>query len=138
MKRIAVLPVVLAGLALAGAAPQATRPVRALQGVAPGLWEVSRSATGHGGRRICIANMIDLAAAGHPGERCRRTILSDRPGVLVLDLVCPGGDFGRSRISVTTPRSLKVELQGIHRGLPFDQTLYARRLGACPKSTGRR
>lgn len=138
MKRIVVLPAALAGLALSGAAPQPVKPARALQGVASGLWEVSTSATGHGGRRICLANIVDLAATGHPGERCRRTILSDRPGVLVLDLVCSGGDSGRSRISVTTPRSIKVEVQGIHAGLPFNQALYARRLGACPKSARRR
>jgi hypothetical protein len=138
MRRIVTLLAGLAGLTLVGATPAAPKPPRALQGVAPGLWEVSRSATGHGGRRMCVANVADLAAGGHPGESCRRTVLMDRPGVLVLDLVCSGGDTGRSRISVTTPRSIKVELQGIHSGLPFNEALYARRLGACPRSASRR
>lgn len=134
MGRIAVLLPALAGLILLGAAP----PPRALAGVQPGLWEVSRSATGHGARRMCVTELVELAHAAHPGERCRRTILSDRSGQLLLDLQCDNGDVGRSRISVVTPRSLKVELQGIHRGLPFDQTLYARRAGACPRSLARR
>jgi hypothetical protein len=137
MKRIAASLAGLAGLALVGAAPQPAKPVRALKGVAPGLWEVSPSATGHGSRRICFSDLLALANAGHPRERCRRTVLSDAPGKVVLDLVCEGGDTGRARLSVTTPRSIKVDVQGIHRGLPFAFPLYARRVGQCPKSARR-
>jgi hypothetical protein len=106
--------------------------VRALKGVQPGLWDVSRSATGHQARRICFSDLLMLAEEGHGGERCERTVLVDRPGLLVLDLTCPRGEIGRARISVTTPRSLKVEVQGVHRSAPFNETLYARRAGACP------
>lgn len=117
-----------------GAAP----PTRALAGVSPGLWEVSRSASGERARRICLAQVEALAAIAHPGERCGRTVLRNVPGELVTHLTCKGGDFARSTIRVTTPRSLKVQTQGIHRGEPFDLALYARRVGDCRPGTGRR
>ncbi len=134
MRLILLLPA-LAGSTLLGAAPSAPR---ALVGVQPGLWEVSRSAVGHGAKRICLADMLALASAGHPGERCARRVLSDQPGKLVLYLACPSDEFARSRISVLTPRSLKVESQGVHRGAPFELTLHARRIGACPRGKGQR
>jgi hypothetical protein len=124
-----------AGLALLGAAP--ARP-SALGGVQPGLWEVSRSAAGHGARRLCLRDMLALAGVGHPGERCAPRVLSERAGLVVLELSCPAGDFARSRLSVLTPRSLKLESQGIHRGAPFAVTLHARRVGSCPAANSRR
>jgi hypothetical protein len=133
MTRFACLSAALASLLLLGAAPP-----RALAGVEPGLWEVSRSATGRDPRRVCLRDMAELASAGHPGERCARTVLADRPGQLLLDLSCPRGEFARSRISVTTPRSIKLESQGIHAGAPFAMTLYARRVGPCRGNLARR
>ncbi|WP_344705999.1 DUF3617 domain-containing protein [Sphingomonas swuensis] len=129
MRRLAPIIVALLALPLLGAS--APPGARALAGVQPGLWEVSRSATGQGARRICLRDVASLASFAHPRERCQRTILGDRPGELVVDLQCVGGEFARSRISVTTPRSLKLESQGIHGGEPFDMTLYARRVGPC-------
>jgi hypothetical protein len=134
MRLIPLLPA-LAGLTLLGAAPPAPR---ALAGVQPGLWEVSRSAVGHGAKQICFRDMLALASAGHPGESCARRVLSDEQGKLVLYLACPGGEFARSRISVLTPRSLKLESQGVHRGAPFDLTLHARRVGSCSRAKGQR
>jgi hypothetical protein len=131
MRLTALLFPALAGLALLGAAAPAPPP--ALSGVAPGLWEVSRSATGHDARAMCLRDVVELASAGNPGETCATRVLESRSGMLLLDLSCPRGDFARSRISVVTPRSLKVETMGLHRGAPFDLTLYARRKGACPQ-----
>lgn len=113
-------------------------PLRALEGVAPGLWEVSRSASGHAPSRICLRHPLQVASIAHPGERCERTILADRPGDLLVDLRCGRGDFARARVTVTTPRSLRVETQGIHAGEPFDETYYARRVGACAPIWSRR
>ena len=137
MVRIALFLTALFGLPLLAAAGAHTP--RALTGVAPGLWEVSRSARGENPRRLCLPDVAQLARIGHPGERCMATYLTDRPNLLVVDLTCGGGgDFARSRLSVTTPRSLKVETQGMHRGEPFDHVLYARRVGSCPRKAGRR
>lgn len=124
---------IAAALLTAVAAPggSASRTA-ALAGVEPGLWEFSRDATGQGARRGCLRDMVLLATYAHAGDRCLRTILSDRPRELIMSLDCGTGDFGRSRITVTTPRSLKLETQGFHRGEPFDFVIYARRVGECP------
>jgi hypothetical protein len=129
MVRFAALLAPVVALPLLGAAP----PTRALAGVAPGLWEVSRSASGESPRRLCLSDVAQLAWIAHAGERCSRTILRDDPGDLLVDLNCAGGDFARSGIRVTTPRSVRLETQGIHRGEPFNYLLYARRVGECPR-----
>ncbi|WP_300973900.1 hypothetical protein [Sphingomonas sp. LHG3406-1] len=130
MRRFGFLFAGLAGMTLTAAAP--VRGPAALAGVQPGLWETSRSATGQGAHRVCLRDMVLLATYAHAGDRCARTMLVDRPGFFVMQLDCGAGDFGRSRLSVTTPRSLKIESQGFHRGEPYDLTIYARRVGECP------
>ena len=134
MKR-RIAPLVLAGLLPVAVAAAALAPSRtvALAGVEPGLWELSRDATGHGARRGCLTDMVLLATYAHAGGRCLRTTLSDRPRELLMALDCGSGDFGRSRITVTTPRSLKLETQGFHRGEPYDYSVYARRVGECSR-----
>ena len=45
---------------------------------------------------------------------------------------CPKGGFGTSKITVLTPRSVKIETQGISDGLPFNYVVHARLAGKCP------
>lgn len=135
MRRFAILMMTLGGLAVAGA----TAHVRlsGLAEVKPGLWEVSRSARGDRAARICVKDVGQLATYAHDPARCTRTVLRERPGMVVMELAC-GADFGRSTLSVTTPRSLKLETQGIRGGEPYDQTYYARRVGDCGRTAARR
>jgi len=120
---------------LAGAVPFAAAAAAARTGalanVAGGLWEVSRSASGAGAVRQCVANPAALAQWEHRGNACTRLILSDKGSEMVIHYTCPAGDFGRSRLTVITPRSLRIETQGIHGGGPFFYNLYARRVGNC-------
>ena len=51
-----------------------------------------------------------------------------------IDYSCGGAGFGHSEITVLTPRSLRIETQGISDGLPFNYVLQARRVDDCPKS----
>ena len=44
----------------------------------------------------------------------------------------PGGGFGRTKMTVLTPRSMRVETQGISNNAPFNYVLQVRRLGDCP------
>ena len=129
-------PVLLFGALAATYAEAASAPA-VLPGVEPGLWEFSRDATGRGARRGCLDEMILLATYAHAGDRCARTILINTPRRLVLSLECGQGDFGRSEITVTTPRSLKLDTQGFHKGEPYDFSIYARRVGECPISERR-
>ena len=120
----------LAGAVPAVAAVAAAR-TGALANVAGGVWEVSRSATGSGAVRQCVANPAALAQWEHRGSACTRVILSDKGTEMVIHYTCPAGDFGRSKMTVITPRSLRIETQGIHGGGPFFYNLYARRVGDC-------
>ena len=117
------------------AAPATAPPL--LPGVEPGQWEVSRSATGNNARSGCVRDIALLATYAHAGDRCERTLVSSGPREVVLALDCGGGDFGRSTITVTTPRSLKIETQGVRGGEPYDFSIYARRAGDCPISVKR-
>jgi hypothetical protein len=133
MRRIA--PFVLMASVAAVAEPAAAPSV--LPGVEPGLWEVSRDATGKRARRGCLKDMALLATYAHAGDRCGRTILVNTPRRLLMSLECGPGEFGRSEITVTTPRSLKLDTQGFRGGEPYDFSIYARRIGECPLSSNR-
>ncbi len=132
MKRVA--PFLLVASVAAVAQP-ADAPV--LPGVQPGLWEFSRNATGSDARRGCLRDMVLFATYAHAGGRCQRTVLANTPRQLLMSLECGPGEFGRSEITVTTPRSLKLHTQGFRRGEPYDFTVYARRVGECPLSPKR-
>lgn len=120
----AVRSILAAGL-LAAAAPAP------LHGVEGGAWEVSRSATGAGAVRVCVPAVTVLAQWEHRNQPCTRVVISSGPAAEVVQYTCPGGNFGRSAITVITPRSLRIETQGISGGLPFAYTLTARRTGGC-------
>lgn len=122
-------PLLLAGGAV-GLIAAAGAPV-ALRGVAGGRWDVSRSATGQGATRLCVADPAALAQFEHRGQACTRVLLSDEPGKAVIHYTCAAGDFGRTTITVITPRTLRLKAQGIRRGEPFDSTLHARRTAPC-------
>jgi hypothetical protein len=94
-----------------------------------GLWEVSRS---DGGRRnICIPDPILLAQYEHLKGRCSRDVIRDQSGRAEISYTCTGGGFGQSKIEQLTPRSLRIETQGISGDAPFHYVLQARRLGGC-------
>ncbi|HYC96179.1 MAG TPA: DUF3617 family protein [Sphingomicrobium sp.] len=96
-----------------------------------GLWEVSRSATGHNPTRICVASPDLLAQFEHRQQRCARTIVSDAGAETLISYNCPSGGFGQSKITLITPRTLRIDTQGISDNLPFHYQLHARRIGSC-------
>ena len=111
----------------AAAGPQ--RPA-SLANVEGGLYEIDR--LGPGARpRICIADPMAFASYEHRGKPCTRVVISDGPGGAVIHYTCPGGGFGRSTVKALTPRSLRVETQGIADNAPFQYVFQARRVGAC-------
>ena len=96
-----------------------------------GLWEVSRSATGANAERKCVPAAAVLAQWEHRNARCTRTVVSSAATESVVHYTCPGAGFGQSKITLITPRSLKIDTQGISDNLPFHYQLYARRVGDC-------
>ena len=118
-------------LTASGAAFAAVTVPRALAPAMGGLWEVSRNATGHNPTRICVASPDLLAQFEHRQQRCARTVVSDRGPETLITYNCPGGGFGQSKMTLITPRTLRIDTQGIADNLPFHYQLHARRVGDC-------
>ena len=105
---------------------------RALAPASGGLWRVAFSAKGAAQASVCIADPLLLGQWEHRGGRCSPTILSDQGNKLVMSYTCADGGFGRSEMSLLTPRTIRIATQGISAGGPFSYVLHARRAGNCP------
>ena len=121
-----------AALALIGLLSIAAAGPRALAPTSGGTWEVAQSAKDVHGQALCIADPILLGQWEHRDGQCRREILSDRGNKVVINYTCADGGFGRSEMTLLTPRTLRIATQGISAGAPFNYVLHARRVGNCP------
>jgi hypothetical protein len=111
---------------------------RALAPAAGGLWDVSQSANGHDPTRLCVASPDVLAQFEHRNGRCPRVVIRDSGTAAEIHYTCADRGFGRSVVTLLTPRSLTVDTQGISGGVPFHYKLYARRMGECQSGIARR
>jgi len=114
----------------AGLLAAATVP-RALAPAAGGMWEVSQSANGRNPTKVCVPSPEVLAQFEHRQGRCTRVVIRDSGNLAEIHYTCADGGFGRSDVTLVTPRSLTIDTQGISGGLPFHYKLYARRMGDC-------
>jgi hypothetical protein len=121
-----------AGAALAGLLSVAAAGPHALDQTSGGLWQVARSAKSPPEQALCIAEPILLGQWEHRGGQCRRNVLSERGNKIVIDYTCADGGFGRSEMTLLTPRTLRIATQGISAGAPYNYVLHARRVGNCP------
>ena len=129
MKVVGSVMICAGGAALILALGAAGRP-SSLARVEGGLWEIDR--LGPGVRpRLCVADPMTLANYEHRGRPCTRVVISDRPEGVLVHYTCARGGFGRSKIDVLTPRSIRIETQGIADDLPFNYVIQARRVGEC-------
>ena len=119
----------LLSLSATGLVAGAPTPARA--GAVGGLWEVSQSASGHNPTRVCVPSPEVLAQYEHRQGRCTRVVISDRGTETVIHYTCADGGFGQSKVTLLTPRSLRIDTQGISGNLPFHYQLHARRVGDC-------
>lgn len=104
----------------------------ALSQVQAGLWEISGAPGGAAPVRQCVADIPALAQFEHRGRICSATIVKDAGSSVLIEYRCGAAGFGRSQVDVITPRSLRIDTQGISNQLPFSYVLQARRLGDCP------
>jgi len=114
-------------LLLAAAARPAT-----LAETSPGLWEITGFPNPATSARQCVANTASLAALEHRGQSCKQIVISDTPSSTVIEYTCSNGGFGRTKLTLLTPRSLRIETQGISAKYPFNYVIQARRIGDCP------
>jgi hypothetical protein len=68
----------------------------------------------------------------HRGRSCPGKTLSDGPSSSVVEYSCGAAGFGHSKVDVITPRSLRIDTQGVSDNLPFRYVFQARRVGDCP------
>jgi hypothetical protein len=122
--------VTVAGIAAALVLMAAQRPA-ALAQTAPGLWEISGLPGAKTHARECVTDMAALARYEHRGRSCTMKVISDSSSAAVVEYSCGGTGFGHTRLEVITPRSLRIETQGVSQNLPFSYVLQARRVGDC-------
>jgi hypothetical protein len=101
----------------------------------PGLWEISGVPGTKAAVRQCLADVAALARFEHRGKNCSAKVLKNAGSFASVEYNCGPAGFGHSDIEVITPRSLRINTQGISGGLPFNYVLQARRVDECPKST---
>ena len=114
-------------LLLAAAARPAT-----LAETSPGLWELTGFPKPEASARHCVADTAALAALEHRGQSCKQVVVSETPSSTVIEYTCANGGFGRTKLTLLTPRSLRIETQGISARYPFNYVIQARRIGDCP------
>lgn len=112
-------------LLLAAAQPSA------LAQTSPGLWEIDGLPNAGAPVRQCVATTALLARVEHSGEACEQVVISDTGTSTVIEYTCGNGGFGRSKLTLLTPRSLRIETQGISANYPFNYVIQARRVGEC-------
>ena len=124
----------IAGIAFGGAAllllAAATRPA-ALAQTSPGLWEISGLPNAGTAVRQCVGDTTLLARVEHRGASCTQVVIKDHPTSTEIHYTCANGGFGRSKLTLLTPRSLRIETQGISANYPFNYVIQARRVGNC-------
>lgn len=120
-----------ASAALLLALTAADRP-SVLSRTSPGLWELSGGPGSSRQSRQCVRDTALLAQIEHRRSNCTRVVVRDQPTSAEVHYTCPAGGFGRTTITMLTPRSFRIETQGISSGAPFHYVLQARRVGNCP------
>jgi hypothetical protein len=131
MRRIKAVLIICAGaggLLLLGAA----RAPGAIALASPGLWELTGLPNAGAAARQCLANTGALARLEHRGQNCRETVISQSATATVIHYTCANGGYGHTRVTMLTPRALRIETQGISANLPFNYKIQARRIGDCP------
>lgn len=129
MRIVSRLALISAGASLGLAAVAVAATPALLDGAVPGLWEVSRS--GQPATRICLAAVAELAQFEHREASCERDLVGEAGTTAKFHYSCGAGGFGSSRVTLLTPRSLRVETQGISDNAPFKYTFQARHAGNC-------
>lgn len=102
--------------------------------VQPGIWEISGAPGLKAPTRQCVSDLVALARYEHRTHACSSKVVRESASSADVDYSCGGAGFGHSEVALLTPRSLRINTQGISGGLPFNYTLQARRVDDCPKS----
>lgn len=116
--------------ALAAPADGTSRSLAMLDQLESGRWEMHER-TGLPAQRICVPGGRHLIQLRHPGAQCDSIVIQDGPAQVVVQYICQGRGYGRTRVRRETNRLVQIDSQGIAEGLPFDFSVEARRIGEC-------
>ncbi len=95
-----------------------------------GRWEL-RERTASQPERRCVPSGRQLIQLRHPGAQCGTYVVEDGPGQVVVQYICQGHGYGRTRVRRETNRLVQIDSQGVADGLPFEFSVEARRTGDC-------
>jgi len=131
MARMTTLFLGLAGMAMAVSAAPA-----AISGVSGGLWELEGIPGKKAAVKQCFADPLKIATVEHGSAKCTVTVLGESGSTTRISFQCAGGGFGNASIKTITPRSLRIEVQGISDGAPYGYVMQAHNSGPCPAPAG--
>ncbi len=124
----------VAALAIGSAAaaqPAAAPTLQAMRAVAPGNWSLRSPGSPEAARESCVADTAVLFRLRLRSAQCSRFVIEDTPRIATVHYTCPGAGHVRTTIHVDTPRTLRIESEGIVDGMPFADAFEARRVGTC-------
>jgi hypothetical protein len=105
-------------------------PLTAMRGIEQGQWALKDRESG-GLRLLCVKNPALLLQIRHSGAQCSHFVVANEARAATIHYTCPGHGYGRTTVSVETPRLVRVETQGVIDGAPFASEFEGRRTGAC-------
>ncbi|MBO9713649.1 MAG: hypothetical protein J7495_12095 [Sphingomonas sp.] len=122
----------VAVLVLSGVAPAQRSPatLTALRGLERGQWQLKDTEDGTT-RKLCLSDPSTLLQLQHGNTQCSHFVVEDSASAATIHYTCPGHGYGRTTVSVETPRLVRVDTQGVLDGAPFAKELEGRRMGAC-------
>jgi hypothetical protein len=124
--------VALCAFGLAAGAGAAQAPVLAgLAGLERGRWELRMREPGGQPSHVCLGDPRQLLQPRHPGAQCRRYVVTDQPGHVVVTYDCGAAGNGRTDLRIETPRLAQILSQGIADSAPFAFAMEARHVGEC-------
>jgi hypothetical protein len=133
MTRLVALALAGSAAALTLSAAQQPSPLAPVKG---GQWELE-GVPGTKAAHLCVPDVLALARYEHRGKNCSSKTISQTASSVVVEYSCGGAGFGHSKIDVITPRSLRIDTQGVSDSLPFRYVIDARRLGDCSTTAAR-
>ncbi|KQM40915.1 hypothetical protein [Sphingomonas sp. Leaf10] len=128
---------VAAALALASGAamaqPAAAPTLTAMRAVAPGNWSLRATGSAEAARASCFADTSAFLRLRLRTAQCSRFVIEDSARLSTVHYTCPGIGHVRTTVHVDTPRSLRIESEGIADGMPFADAYEVRRIGNCAR-----
>lgn len=112
-----------------GGAQADSAALQALKSIERGQWQL-REGTG-APRQLCLGDPSALLQIQHGNIPCTHRVVENSANTATITYSCPGHGHGRTRISVETPRLVRIDTQGVADGMPFAAELEGRRTGTC-------